>query len=214
MRVSVYGASGKVGRVLVPALEARGWSVQRGDPASAEVAVDFTTPTAVVANVSECLSLRVPVVVGTTGWDPAPIDAAARESSVPVFFAPNFAIGAVVMMQLSGHAATTFPDAHIVEMHDVSKRDAPSGTAITTAAMMRTAPGISSVRLPGLVAHQEVIFSGPGEMLTIRHDTLNREAFVGGVLLAIDRVRSLPPGLTVGLEKLLSQPTDSRNDFE
>ncbi len=121
-----------------------------------------------------------------------------------MFFAPNFALGAVVMMQLSALAATTFPHAHIVEMHDGRKRDAPSGTAIATATAMRTHRAISSVRLPEIVAHQEVIFAGVGEVLTIRHDTLNRQAFVGGVLLAIERVRSLPAGLTVGLHKLLS----------
>jgi 4-hydroxy-tetrahydrodipicolinate reductase len=205
VRVAVYGSSGKVGSVLVPALKGRGWSVQREDPAGADVAVDFTTPEGVVRNVLHCLALAVPVVIGTTGWLHEEIDLPAREAAVPVFFAPNFAIGAVVMMNLSALAAATFPNAHIVEMHDATKRDAPSGSATTTAAVMGTNPAISSIRLPGVVAHQEVIFAGHGEVLTIRHDTLNRNAFVGGVLLAIERVRSLPPGLTVGLDKLLSQ---------
>lgn len=185
VRVAVYGSSGKVGSVLVPALEGRGWSVQREDPAGADVAVDFTTPEGVVRNVSQCLALAVPVVIGTTGWPPEELDLPAREAAVPVFFAPNFAIGGIVMMKLSALAAGTLPNAHIVEMHDATKRDAPSGTAITTAAVMGTNPAISPIRLPGVVAHQEVIFAGHGEVLTIRHDTLNREAFVGGVLLGI-----------------------------
>ena len=107
------------------------------------------------------------------------------------------------MMRFAEEAAKAFPRAEIVEFHNEAKRDAPSGTAKATAARMATEPTIHSVRLPGLVAHQEVIFGGPGETLTIRHDTNSREAFVPGVLLALDRVRQLPPGLTVGLDALL-----------
>lgn len=199
----MYGSSGKVGRLLVPVFEGHGWAVQSRDPVGADVAVDFTTPTAVVANVKQCVSAGVPVVVGTTGWELADVDAAARQASIPVFFAPNFAIGAVLMMRLSALAAQTYPDAHIVEMHDAAKRDAPSGTAIATAAAMGTDPPISSVRLAGLVAHQEVIFSGRNETVTIRHDSLSRESFVPGVLLAIEKVRALRPGLTIGLDKIL-----------
>jgi 4-hydroxy-tetrahydrodipicolinate reductase len=118
-------------------------------------------------------------------------------------YAPNFALGAVLMMRFAEEAAKTFPRAEIVELHNEAKLDAPSGTAKATAARMGTEPVIHSVRLPGLVAHQEVVFGGPGEMLTIRHDTLSREAFVPGVLHALERVRELPAGLTVGLEAIL-----------
>jgi 4-hydroxy-tetrahydrodipicolinate reductase len=122
---------------------------------------------------------------------------------VPCFFAPNFALGAVLMIRFAAEAARSFPRAAIVELHADTKRDAPSGTAAATAAAMGTSPVIHSVRLPGLVAHQEVILGGPGELLTIRHDTTSREAFAPGVLLALERVRGLPPGLTVGLDALL-----------
>jgi 4-hydroxy-tetrahydrodipicolinate reductase len=142
-------------------------------------------------------------VIGTTGFDLAAVDTAARKAEVPCFHAPNFALGAVLMMRFASEAARSFPRAEIVELHADTKRDAPSGTARATAAAMGTDPPIHSVRLPGLVAHQEVLFGGPGEVLTIRHDTTSREAFVPGVLLALDRVRGLPPGLTVGLDALL-----------
>jgi 4-hydroxy-tetrahydrodipicolinate reductase len=165
--------------------------------------VDFTTPDAVVGNVEACLAAGVPVVIGTSGFDTEQVDALAREAGVPCFFAPNFALGAVLMMRFAAEAARSFPRAEIVELHAETKRDAPSGTARATAARMGTDPVIHSVRLPGLVAHQEVLFGGPGELLTIRHDTTSREAFVPGVLRALDRVRELPPGLTVGLEALL-----------
>jgi 4-hydroxy-tetrahydrodipicolinate reductase len=122
---------------------------------------------------------------------------------VPCFHAPNFSQGAVLMMRFAEEAAKLLPRAEIVEMHHETKRDAPSGTARATAARMGTDPVIHSVRLPGLVAHQEVIFGGPGETLTIRHDTTSREAFVPGVLLALEKVRGLPPGLTVGLDEIL-----------
>jgi len=146
---------------------------------------------------------RVPVVIGTTGFDLDATDAAARAANVPCFHAPNFAQGAVLMMRFAEEAARVFPRAEIIELHSETKRDAPSGTAKATAARMGTDPAIHSVRLPGLVAHQEVVFGGPGETLTIRHDTTSREAFVPGVLLALERVRELPPGLTVGLDVLL-----------
>ncbi len=145
----------------------------------------------------------MPVVIGTTGFDVDALDTAAREAGVPCFHAPNFAQGAVLMMRFAEEAARVFPRAEIVELHSDAKRDAPSGTAKATAARMGTDPAIHSVRLPGLVAHQEVIFGGVGETLTIRHDTTSREAFVPGVLLALERVRELPPGLTVGLDELL-----------
>ena len=206
MRVALYGSSGKVGVVLEPALRQAGHDVVDAralGPEGCDAAIDFTLPDVVVGNVTSCLAAGVPVVIGTTGFDLDPIDAAAREAGVPCFHAPNFAQGAVLMMRFAEEAARVFPRAAIVELHSDAKRDAPSGTAKATAARMGTDPGIHSVRLPGLVAHQEVIFGGAGETLTIRHDTTSREAFVPGVLLALERVRELRPGLTVGLDTLL-----------
>jgi 4-hydroxy-tetrahydrodipicolinate reductase len=206
MRIAVFGLRGKVGAVLGPALEGAGHEVVDGraeGPAGCDATVDFTRPDAVAGNVERCLEAGVPVVIGTTGLDSAAIDSAAREAGVPCFHAPNFALGAVLMMRFAEEAARSFPRAEIVELHNEAKRDAPSGTAKATAARMGTDPAIHSVRLPGLVAHQEVIFGGAGETLTIRHDTTSREAFVPGVLLALDKLRELPPGLTVGLDALL-----------
>jgi 4-hydroxy-tetrahydrodipicolinate reductase len=153
--------------------------------------------------VASCLDAGVPVVIGTTGFDIAEIDAAAREAGVPCLYAPNFAQGAVLMMRFAEEAAKVFPRAEIVEFHSDAKRDAPSGTAKATAERMATDPAIHSVRLPGLVAHLVVILGGAGETLTIRHDTTSRAAFAPGVLRAIEAVRGLPPGLTVGLEAVL-----------
>ncbi len=206
MRVAVFGAGGKVGTVLVPALEAADHVVvdARTDGLDGcDAAVDFTRPDAVAVNVERCLAARVPVVIGTTGFDAEAVDAAAREAGVPCFHAPNFSRGAALMMRFAEEAAKTFPRAEIVELHSEAKVDAPSGTAKATAERMGTDPAIHSVRLPGLVAHQEVIFGGAGETLTIRHDTTSREAFVPGVLLALERIGELPPGLTVGLDALL-----------
>jgi 4-hydroxy-tetrahydrodipicolinate reductase len=206
MRIALYGATGKVGAALLAALGAAGHEVvdaRTAGPAGADVAVDFTRPDAVVANVEACLAAGVPVVIGTTGFDVDAVDAAARDAGVPCFHAPNFALGAVLMMRFAEEAAKVFPRAEIVELHAETKRDAPSGTAKATAARMGTDPAIHSVRLPGLVAHQEVILGGQGETLTIRHDTTSREAFVPGVLRAVERVRDLLPGLTVGLDALL-----------
>ena len=206
MRVALYGASGKVGELLLPALAAAGHEIvdaREAGPSGCDAAVDFTTPDAVVANLEACLSAGVPVVVGTTGFELDSLDEAARTAGVPCFHAPNFAQGAVLMMRFAEEAARVFPRAEIVELHSDAKRDAPSGTSKATAQRMGTDPPIHSVRLPGLVAHQEVVFGGMGETLTIRHDTTSREAFVPGVLLALERVRELPPGLTVGLEALL-----------
>ena len=206
MRVALYGASGKVGVVLEPALRQAGHDVVDAralGPEGCDAAIDFTLPDVVVGNVTACLAAGVPVVIGTTGFDLDALDAAAREAGVPCFHAPNFAQGAVLMMRFAEEAARVFPRAEIVELHSDAKRDAPSGTARATAARMGTDPVIHSVRLPGLVAHQEVIFGGVGETLTIRHDTTSRDAFVPGVLLALERVRELRPGLTVGLDELL-----------
>jgi len=206
MRVALYGSSGKVGMVLEPALRQAGHDVVDAralGPEGCDAAIDFTLPDVVIENVTSCLAAGVPVVIGTTGFDLDSLDAAAREAGVPCFHAPNFAQGAVLMMRFAEEAARVFPRAEIVELHSDAKRDAPSGTAKATAARMGTDPVIHSVRLPGLVAHQEVIFGGAGETLTIRHDTNSRDAFVPGVLLALERVRELQPGLTAGLDELL-----------
>lgn len=202
MRIVLNGARGKVGSVLGPALEAAGHTlVDRLD--GAEAMVDFTRPDAVVANVGAAVAAGVPCVVGTSGADLSDVGERARAAGLPVFHAPNFALGAVLMMRFAAEAAAHLPRAEIVEFHHETKVDAPSGTAKATAAAMGGEPPIHSVRLPGLVAHQEVLLGGPGELLTIRHDTLSREAFVPGVLLALERLPSLPPGLTVGLDALL-----------
>jgi 4-hydroxy-tetrahydrodipicolinate reductase len=206
MRVALYGATGNVGVMLEPALRQAGHDVVDAralGPEGCDAAIDFTLPDVVVGNVTLCLAAGVPVVIGTTGFDLEGLDTAALEAGVPCFHAPNFAQGAVLMMRFAEEAARVFPRAEIVELHSDAKRDAPSGTARATAARMGTDPIIHSVRLPGLVAHQEVIFGGAGETLTIRHDTTSRDAFVPGVLLALERVRELQPGLTVGLDELL-----------
>ena len=206
MRIALYGADGKVGSILRPALAQGGHEVVDGrasGPAGCDAAVDFTRPEAVVTNVDACLAAGVPVVIGTTGFDVEAVDRAAMAAGTACFHAANFAQGAVLMMRFAEEAAKVFPRAEIVELHSDAKRDAPSGTAKATAARMGTEPRIHSVRLPGLVAHQEVVFGGTGETLTIRHDTTSREAFVPGVLRALEAVRELPPGLTVGLEALL-----------
>lgn len=206
MRIAFFGVRGKVGSVLVPALEAAGHTVvdARGaGPDGCAAAVDFTRPDAVVPDVETCLAAGVPVVIGTTGFEQEAVDERARDAGVPCFHAPNFSQGATLMLRFAEEAAKIFPRAEIVELHDERKLDAPSGTAKATAARMGTDPVIHSVRLPGLVAHQEVVFGGAGETLTIRHDTVSRVAFAPGVLLALEKVSTLPPGLTVGLETLL-----------
>jgi 4-hydroxy-tetrahydrodipicolinate reductase len=204
MKVALFGIDGKVGSVLRPALEEAGHEVVDGreGPEGCDVALDFTRPESVVENVERCVAAGVPVVIGTTGFETATVHSAGLETGIPCFHAPNFSTGAVLMMRFAEEAAHSFPRAEIVELHHEAKRDAPSGTAKATAIRMGTGPPIHSIRLPGLVAHQEVIFGGPGETLTIRHDTTSREAFVPGVLLALEKVRALPPGLTMGLDKL------------
>jgi 4-hydroxy-tetrahydrodipicolinate reductase len=202
MNVLLLGRRGKVGSVLGPALEEAGHELVEAT-AGADVAVDFTRPEAVEDNVRLALEAGLAVVIGTTGFDQERVAALAREHERPVFFAPNFAVGAVLMMRFAAEAAKLMPHAEIVELHHAQKLDAPSGTAKSTAALLPEGTPIHSVRLPGLVAHQEVIFGGIGQTLTIRHDTTSREAFVPGVLLALEKVRELPPGLTVGLDALL-----------
>jgi len=193
---------GKVGAVLGPALEAAGHELVESE-AAADAMVDFTAPAAVVPNILRALTAGVPCVVGTTGWDTAEVDDVARAAKLPVFFAPNFAIGAVLMMRLAAEAAAYLPRVEIVELHNEAKKDAPSGTARATADLIPGQVPIHSVRLPGLVAHQEVLLGGEGQLLTIRHDAFSREAYVPGVLLALEKLRTLPPGLTVGLDAIL-----------
>jgi 4-hydroxy-tetrahydrodipicolinate reductase len=202
MKVLLFGRRGKVGSVLGPALEAAGHELVETTK-EADAAVDFTRSEAVEDNVRVALEDGVPVVIGTTGFDEDRVAALARVHELPVFYAPNFAIGGVLMMRFAAEAGKLMPNAEIVELHHDQKLDAPSGTAKATAALLPQGTPIHSVRLPGLVAHQEVIFGGPGQTLTIRHDTTSREAFVPGVLLALDRIGSLPAGLTVGLDALM-----------
>src|SRR2546421_3540260 len=201
MKINLLGHRGKVGRVLGPALEKAGHELVELDDADA--AVDFTAPDAVEGNVRAAVERGVPCVIGTSGFDQARVDTLARDGGVACFHAPNFAIGAVLMMQFAREAAARLPRAEIIELHNEAKKDAPSGTAKATAELLGGEPAIHSVRLPGLVAHQEVLFGGDGQLLTIRHDTFSREAFVPGVLLALERLDSLPPGLTIGLDALL-----------
>jgi 4-hydroxy-tetrahydrodipicolinate reductase len=200
VRIVLNGRGGKVGSVLAPALEEAGHELVELE--DAEAMVDFTVPEAVEENVRAALERGVPSVVGTTGWDPSAFDGLARERDVALFYAPNFAIGAVLMMRYAEEAARHLPRAEIVELHNEAKKDAPSGTAKATAERVGGAE-IHSVRLPGLVAHQEVLLGGDGQLLTIRHDAFSREAYVPGVLLALEKLPGLPPGLTVGLDTLL-----------
>lgn len=199
MKILLNGRNGKVGTVLAPALEAAG-HVLVDDLASADAMVDFTAPEAALGNVQAAIAAGVPSVVGTSSWDTE----AVREAPVAVFFAPNFALGAVLMMRFAEEAARHLPAAEIVELHHETKLDAPSGTAKATAERLPGEAAIHSVRLPGLVAHQEVLLGGQGQLLTIRHDAFSREAYVPGVLLALERLDTLPPGLTVGLDALLA----------
>ena len=212
MRLALLGHRGKVGRVLGPALEAAGHEIKgigRADPIEVEgfdAAIHFTRPDIAYVTVRHCLEAGVANVVGTTGLGHEELEALgglAREQSVQLFVAPNFAIGAVLMMRFASEAARFLPRAEIVELHAETKLDTPSATAKATADGMGGDVPIHSVRLPGLIAHQEVLLSETGELLTIRHDALSREAYVPGVLLALERLPSLPPGLTLGLESLL-----------
>jgi 4-hydroxy-tetrahydrodipicolinate reductase len=218
IRVAVAGAAGRMGQTVCRAvdgaddLELTG----RADPAldtpvkdvlgQSDVLVDFTVPTSAVANAREAVAAGVHVVIGTTGFDPAELNDAKGAN---IFIAPNFAIGAVLMMQFAIQAARHMAKAEIIELHHDRKVDAPSGTAARTAALMAEAspaggrPPIHSVRLPGLVAHQEVILGDVGQTLTIRHDSTDRESFMPGVLLAIRKVQGLTESPTVGLERLL-----------
>ncbi len=220
IRVAVSGAAGRMGETVCAAVEgAEDMRLTgRADPAlgttlaevlgDADVVVDFTQPETALGNALEALQGGVHVVIGTTGFDPAPLAAAASAAGRNVLLAPNFAIGAVLMMRFAAEAARHMAKAEIVELHHDGKLDAPSGTAKRTAELIAEATGkpqppIHSVRLPGLVAHQEVILGDLAQTLTIRHDTIGRESFMPGVLLAVRRVGELPEALTIGLESLL-----------
>jgi 4-hydroxy-tetrahydrodipicolinate reductase len=217
IRVAVAGAAGRVGETVCRAVEgAEDLELSgRADPRldttledvvdGAEVVVDFTQPDQAVANAQTCVARGVHVVIGTTGFKTAELRGLEGAN---IFIAPNFAIGAVLMMRFACEAARHMARAEIVELHHDRKLDAPSGTAARTAALMAEAAGgdeppIHSVRLPGLVAHQEVILGDVGQTLTIRHDSVDRESFMPGVLLAVRRVQGLGRSPVVGLERLL-----------
>jgi 4-hydroxy-tetrahydrodipicolinate reductase len=218
INVAVSGAAGRMGETVCRAVEgADDMSlVGRADPlletqlpdviGDADVVVDFSTPDSALDNARLCLEAGVHCVMGTTGADFSSL--ADVGTGANLFVAPNFAIGAVLMMKFAAEAARHMPECEIVELHHAGKVDAPSGTAARTAKLIAEAGGnvhqpIHSVRLPGLVAHQEVLFGGPGQTLTIRHDSVDRESFMPGVLLAIRRVGSLETSPVVGLEQLL-----------
>ena len=240
-RVMVIGAKGKTGSCIVRGVEAASdlelaGAVDLGDDLGAaiarekpEVAVDFTAPDAVFRIVETVMSHGVHAVIGTSGLQTEQLerlDALARERGVGCLFAPNFALGAVLMMRFAEEAARHYPNCEIIERHHEHKLDAPSGTARATAERIaaaraeapaavgetENAPGarggriddipVHSVRLPGSIAHQEVLFGGPGETLVIRHDTADREVFVPGVLLAVRQIAA-HAGLVRGLEPLL-----------
>jgi 4-hydroxy-tetrahydrodipicolinate reductase len=212
IRVAVAGAAGRVGSAVCAGVEAEGDLELSGrvDPqlgteladalAEAHVLVDFTRPDTAEANARAALEAGVHAVVGTTGWDP---EALRGVGSANLFVAPNFAIGAVLMMRFAAEASRHMARAEIIELHHDGKLDAPSGTAMRTAELMSGDVPIHSVRLPGLVAHQEVILGDVGQTLTIRHDSTDRTSFVPGVLLAVRAVATLENSPVVGLEHLL-----------
>jgi 4-hydroxy-tetrahydrodipicolinate reductase len=219
--VGVSGAAGRMGEEVCDAvMDAEDLALARKvDPElggelsevldDVNVVVDFSTPDSALDNIRACLDAGVDVVVGTTGFDlDAARDLAETADRANCFFAPNFAIGAVLLMEAAQIVARHMPECEIVELHHDRKLDAPSGTAKRTAELIDEAGGnvhepIHSVRLPGLVAHQEVIFGGEGQTLSLRHDSIDRRSFMPGVLLAVRKVAGLPDRFTVGLEKLL-----------
>jgi 4-hydroxy-tetrahydrodipicolinate reductase len=217
INVAVSGAAGRMGETVCRAVEgAEDMAlVGRADPVletgladvlgDAHVVVDFSTPDSALANARACLEAGVHCVMGTSGADFSSLEGVGEGNLV---VAPNFAIGAVLMMKFAVEAAAHMPECEIVELHHDGKLDAPSGTAKRTAELIAEAGGnvhkpIHSVRLPGLVAHQEVLFGGAGQTLTIRHDSVDRESFMPGVLLAVRRVGSLDRSPVIGLEQLL-----------
>lgn len=223
IKVAVAGAAGRMGQTVCAAVESAadmelvgcadpllGVSLAEVLP-RAHVVVDFTRPDTALENALACVQAGVHVVIGTTGFDIEPLRAARTpegRDQANVLIAPNFAIGAVLMMRFAAEAAKHMDKAEIVELHHDQKLDAPSGTAALTARLMAEASGgapppIHSVRLPGLVAHQEVILGATGQTLTIRHDSIDRESFMPGVLLAVRKVGALSESPTIGLEKVL-----------
>ena len=244
INVAVLGARGRMGSEVVKAVEATdglalvaaldlGDSLEQLKGSAAHVVVDFTTPDSVMSNLEFLINNGINVVVGTTGFDDAKLAAVkgwlAQNPSVGVLIAPNFAIGAVLMMEFAEKAARYFESAEIIELHHPAKVDAPSGTAARTAELMsaaRKAAGLGampdatttaldgargaivgeipvhSVRARGLVAHQEVLFGGLGETLTIRHDSIDRAGFMPGVILGVRKIVNTP-GLTHGIDKFM-----------
>jgi 4-hydroxy-tetrahydrodipicolinate reductase len=222
IRVAVAGAAGRMGQTVCGAVDGAEDMelVARADPAldttleqaleaKPDVLVDFTVPDTALENARLAAGAGVHVVIGTTGYDAAALQE-LKDAPGNVFVAPNFAIGAVLMTQFAVEAARHMPHAEIIELHHDRKVDRPSGTAARTAELMAAARGsaygpvpVHSVRLPGLVAHQEVVFGATGQTLTIRHDSIDRESFMPGVLLAVRRVGALERSPTVGLERLL-----------
>jgi 4-hydroxy-tetrahydrodipicolinate reductase len=215
--VAVSGAAGRMGATVCGAVEGADDMALTGraDPqlgvsladvlGDADVVVDFSQPDTALDNARLCLEAGVHCVMGTTGADFSELEGVGEAN---LFVAPNFAIGAVLLMQAARLAAAHMPECEIIELHHDRKLDAPSGTALRTAELIAEAGGnvhepIHSVRLPGLVAHQEVIFGGPGQTLSMRHDSIDRESFMPGVLLAVRKVGSLERSPTVGLEHLL-----------
>ena len=242
IRVAVAGAAGRMGQATCEAVEgaadmelvavadpALGESLQAALEQRPEVVVDFTRPQTALPNALACLEVGVHVVIGTTGFDLESLRSACARVKANAFVAPNFAVGAVLMMRFAAQAARFFESAEIIELHHANKMDAPSGTALRTASMIAEARDkaglgappdatkqelagargatvddvhVHSVRLSGLIAHQEVLLGGHGETLTIRHDSLDRASFMPGVLLAVRGIENLPTGLTVGIEPL------------
>jgi 4-hydroxy-tetrahydrodipicolinate reductase len=242
-KVGILGARGRMGATAAAAVTDApdltvAAEVDQGDSldalAGCDVVLDFTHPGAVMANLAWCADHSLDVVIGTSGFTPGRLaevkDLLAERPGVRVLVAPNFSVGAVLMMRFAAQAARFFASAEVIELHHAGKLDAPSGTALRTAAMIGAARAdaglgpppdataqaldgargtavdgvhVHSVRVAGLVAHQEVLFGGDGETLTIRHDSLDRASFMPGVLLALRGIGSLPPGLTVGIEHLL-----------
>jgi 4-hydroxy-tetrahydrodipicolinate reductase len=212
IRVVVAGAAGRMGQTVCAAVEGADDMALTGraDPAldtavadvlgDADVLVDFTQPDQALGNAREAVAAGVHVVIGTSGFDVAGL---GELSGANVLFCPNFAIGAVLLMQFAAEASRHMAKAEIIELHHDGKLDAPSGTAKRTAELMAGDVPIHSVRLPGLVAHQEVILGDVGQTLTIRHDSIDRESFMPGVLLAIRKVGSLDRSPVIGLEHLL-----------
>lgn len=234
LRVGIAGALGRLGRVACAAVEAaddlhlaaafarrggeRIGGVETDDDLDAFVAheldviVDCTVYPVTMDVARASIDAGVPVVIGATGWtdeDLVVLGDRCDEAGVAAMYVPNFSFGAVLMMRFAAQAARVFPRAEIVELHHDAKRDAPSGTAKLTARRIHEAgaplPPIHSVRLPGLVAHQETIFGGTGETLTLRHDSLARESFGPGIVAAVRAVREQPPGLTIGLDAIVEK---------